>query len=81
MNLCISYREDFIFYSTSENQLQKVQIGWEVDRQIQLKIDQANPIEPVIDKFHMISITGLDVCLRKSQIVTCCLRFIKIWNY
>jgi len=54
MNLCISFKEDFIFYSSKANQLQKVQIGWEVDRQVQLKIDQANPIEPVIDMFHMI---------------------------
>lgn len=38
--------------------------------------------EHVIQSFHTDSITGLDICLRKSLVATCSSdRTVRIWNY
>lgn len=77
-SMVLSPNEDYLYYVTKGNQLERVPLSFEAPSPGQ---DLHMAREPVHSPFHPTAITGMDVCLRKQLIVTTSTRHIYIWNY
>lgn len=73
--MVLNITEDILFFTTVENQLYKVNIV----------LDGTDPDESIFEhvycEFHAGKITGLDVCMKKQQMVSCSGNKVCIWNY
>jgi len=74
--MAISFSEDYVFFTTKNNQIMKVDIPLYDGAEVIPKFEFVHCL------FHTQEITGLDVCIRKQLVVTCSKdRTVKLWNY
>ncbi len=73
--MTLTSTEDMIYFITENRQLLKVNIALD-------GTDDVPRFDYVICNFHSDVVTGLDLCLRKTLIVTCSKdKTVRIWNY
>ena len=74
-SLALSSTEDVLLFTTENNQIMKVNVNLE-------KPSDDAKYEYLIFPFHQRQIYGMDVCIKKEQIVTCSTdKSVRIWNY
>mmetsp|Transcript_34022 Transcript_34022/g.25114 ORF Transcript_34022/g.25114 Transcript_34022/m.25114 type:complete len:172 (+) Transcript_34022:187-702(+) len=73
--LALSSTEDVIIFTTENNQLMKVNLNLE-------RPTDDTKYEYLIYPFHSRAVHGMDVCIKKEQVVTCSIdKSVRIWNY
>ena len=73
--MCLTSTEDQLFFITDNMQLIKTNISLD-------GTDDASKFDYVVCNFHSDVVTGLDLCIRKTLIVTCSKdKTVRIWNY
>ena len=73
--MCLTSTEDMMFLITENRQLLKVNIALD-------GTDDTSKFDYVVCNFHSDVVTGLDLCIRKTLIVTCSKdKTVRIWNY
>lgn len=73
--MCLTSTEDILYLITENKQLLKVNIALD-------GTDDIPKFDYVICNFHSDIVTGLDLCIRKTLIVTCSKdKTVRIWNY
>jgi cilia- and flagella-associated protein 57 len=72
-SMAMNSLEDKISFVTDNNQLMGANIALDSNEEVEFKYLHA--------KYHSGPVVGLDVCLRKQLLATCCNKQIKIWNY
>ena len=73
--MCLTSTEDQLFFITENMQLLKSNIALD-------GTDDVSKFDYVVCNFHSDVVTGLDLCIRKTLIVTCSKdKTVRIWNY
>ena len=74
-SMCLTSTEDQLFFITDNMQLIKTNIALD-------GTDDVSKFDYVVCNFHSDVVTGLDLCIRKTLIVTCSKdKTVRIWNY
>ena len=72
-SMAMNSLEDKITFVTANSQLMSANIALDSNEEVVFSYVHA--------KYHEGPVVGLDVCLRKQLLATCCNKQIKIWNY
>lgn len=73
--MALTSTEDIIYLITENRQLLKVNVALDVPEEL-------SKLDYVICNFHSDTVTGMDICVRKTLIATCSAdKTVRIWNY
>ena len=73
--MSLSRSEDLLLFTVESNQIMKVNINLE-------RPTEDSKYEYLICPFHSLSVSGMDVCIKKQLVATCGSdKTVRIWNY